>query len=243
MKNVILDRHKYLSPPATHTRNTKREPIDGIWVSKSLDPIAAGFLAVGSAFSSGHVALWVDFRREDLLGTRVGPTTHSINRMKADDPRLVSKYNQLSLKALNPIRVKEQLQALSVVPRSLWQDDNKDKYNELLQITTAVRKEIGANIRHVRLGNVPWSPQLQRFYDRIELMKMLIQKRLGVRTSMTKIRRLLRVTGAWNALKANLQTAKTLLNDAFKSYKEAKLLAPEWRENHLDALDLPLTHI
>jgi hypothetical protein len=57
MKNVILDRHKYLSPPATHTRNTKREPIDGIWVSKSLDPIAAGFLAVGSAFSSDHVAL------------------------------------------------------------------------------------------------------------------------------------------------------------------------------------------
>jgi chromatin segregation and condensation protein Rec8/ScpA/Scc1 (kleisin family) len=68
-------------------------------------------------------------------------------------------------------------------------------------------------------------------------MKMIIQKRLGVRTSMTKIRRLMRITGAWNALKASLQSAKQLLNESFKSYKEAKLLAPEWREDHLDALD------
>ena len=112
MKNAVLDRHKHLSPPATHTRNKKREPIDGIWVSKSLDPVAAGFLAVSSAFPSDHVALWVDFRREDLLGTRVGPTQHSINHMKADDPRLVNKYNKLSLKVLKPARVKEQLQAL-----------------------------------------------------------------------------------------------------------------------------------
>jgi hypothetical protein len=28
MKNTILDRHKHLSPPATHTRNKKCEPID-----------------------------------------------------------------------------------------------------------------------------------------------------------------------------------------------------------------------
>jgi hypothetical protein len=87
------------------------------------------------------------------------------------------------------------------------------------------------------MGNVPWSPKLQRFYDRIELMKMIMQKRLGVQTSMTKIRCLMCITGAWNALKANLQTAKHLLNDSFKSYKEARLLTPEWHKNHLDALD------
>jgi hypothetical protein len=136
MKNAILDRHKHISPPATHKCNKKREPIDGIWVSKSLDPIAAGFLAVGSAFPSDHVALWVDLCREDLLGARVTPTVHSINQMKADDPQLVSKYNQLSLKALNPVWVKEQLQALSIIPQPLWQDANADKYNDLLRIDT-----------------------------------------------------------------------------------------------------------
>jgi hypothetical protein len=30
MKNRILEQHKHLSPPATHTQNKKREPIDNI---------------------------------------------------------------------------------------------------------------------------------------------------------------------------------------------------------------------
>jgi arginine deiminase len=54
---------------------------------------------------------------------------------------------------------------------------------------------------------------------------------------MTKIRRLARITGDWQALKVDLQGAKQLLGDTFTQYKEAKKSAPEWREDHLDELD------
>ena len=67
MKNAILDFHKDLSPPATHTRNMRREPIDGIWVSKAITPVGAGFLAVGDACHSDHVALWVDLLKTIFL--------------------------------------------------------------------------------------------------------------------------------------------------------------------------------
>ena len=87
------------------------------------------------------------------------------------------------------------------------------------------------------MGNLAWSPKLQRFYDKIELLKMIVRKKEGLRSSMTKIRRLVRITGAWNALKADLQGAKTMLGEAFQSYKEARTQAPEWREEHLDELD------
>jgi hypothetical protein len=47
----------------------QREPIDGIWVSKGIDPVAAGFLPVGDGCPAiHHVALYVDFKISDLLG-------------------------------------------------------------------------------------------------------------------------------------------------------------------------------
>jgi hypothetical protein len=189
MKNAILERHKYLSPPATHSRNTNREPIDGIWVSKSLDPVRAGFLAVGSACPSDHVALWIDVNIDDVLGPQEDHTVPKINRMKASDPRLVKKYNDLSKKALLEHQVPQQLKALAKIPRHQWTEEATDQFNQLQRINTEVRKQIGASIRKVFLGHFPWSPPLQRFYDKIELMKLIVRKRQGVRTSMTKIRR------------------------------------------------------
>jgi hypothetical protein len=54
----------------------------------------------------------------------------------------------------------------------------------------------------VYLGNIPWSPKLQWCDDKIELMKMIIRKRKGVRTSMTKTWHQTQITGAWNVLEA-----------------------------------------
>ena len=237
MKNAILDMHKDLSPPATHARNKQREPIDGIWVSKSIDPIASGFLALGTACPSDHMALWVDFRKADLLGEKTSPIVFKINKLKADDPRLVNKYNSQSKKELATHKAKERLITLLQVPKHKWNDDYLEEFNTIHGINVDVRKRVAENLRKVCLGNLPWSPQFQRFYDRIELMKLVVNKRKGVRASMTKIRRLAKVTGEWQALTVDLQGAKQLLNEAFKAYKQARKQAPAWRETHLDALD------
>jgi hypothetical protein len=127
MKNAILTRHSHLSPPATHTRNKNREPIDGIWVSKGIDPIGAGFLACGDACPSDHVALWVDFNQSDLLGEKLESFAVSINRMKSDDPRLVTKYNQLSKKALRSACKKQKLSHRSFIDNDgfLWRHYNQ----------------------------------------------------------------------------------------------------------------------
>jgi hypothetical protein len=119
----------------------------------------------------------------------------------------------------------------------LWTDENVKEYNILHKNSTDTRKTIVENLRTLKMGNLAWSPKLQRFYDKIELLKMIVRKKEGLRSSMTKIRRLVRITGAWNALKADLQGAKTMLGEAFQSYKEARTQAPEWRGEHLDELD------
>ena len=52
-------------------------------------------------------------------------------------------------------------------------------------------------------------------------MKLIVRKRLGIQTSLTKIRQLSQLTGARHALKVDLNTAQQLLNQAFQDYKEA----------------------
>jgi hypothetical protein len=115
MENAILVKHKDHSPPTTHARNTNRIPIDGIWVSKGINPIAAGFLALDDACPSDHVALWVDFRKSDLLGSHTAPLQLNINKLKTGDPRLVSKYNQQWNKELGKHRIKQRLVTLATI--------------------------------------------------------------------------------------------------------------------------------
>jgi hypothetical protein len=136
MKNSILDRHKHLSPPATHARNQQRVPIDGIWIIKGIEPIACGFLALGSGCPSNHVALWIDFRTTDLLGSKMAPLVFNVNKLKADDPRLVTTYNQRSKKALAKHNIKQRLTVLRNISKSQWSKANEAEYNAVQRINT-----------------------------------------------------------------------------------------------------------
>jgi hypothetical protein len=68
MHEVILSRHARLSPPATCIKNDSRIPIDGIWCTTGITPVAAGYRAFGAATPLDHRALWADFKKSDLLG-------------------------------------------------------------------------------------------------------------------------------------------------------------------------------
>ena len=46
--------------------------------------------------------------------------------------------------------------------------------------------------RKLKKGEVPWSPKLQRFRTEIEIWALILKKRKGKRTSVKKIRRLLK---------------------------------------------------
>jgi hypothetical protein len=190
MQSSTCTRTSALPPHTPHARNKQREPIDCIWVSKGITPIASGFLAIGEGCPTDHIVLWVDFLKEDLLGAKRAPLVFNVKKLKADDPRLVSKYNKKSKQALAKQQGKHKLLALSAIPRRNWNDTHTAEFDALHRINNEVQKEIVENLRKVCLGNLPWSPQFQRFYDKIELMKLLVSKPKGVRSSMTKIRRL-----------------------------------------------------
>jgi hypothetical protein len=61
LREIILELHNDQSPPATHNRNNKREPIDGFWATRGITITKGGYLvAFGEECPSDHHALWFE---------------------------------------------------------------------------------------------------------------------------------------------------------------------------------------
>ena len=66
MREALLTRHYDKSPQATYNRNTNNKPIDGIFVSPSIQVSGGGYYGWDEAIPSTHRALWLDIPRSSL---------------------------------------------------------------------------------------------------------------------------------------------------------------------------------
>lgn len=238
MREVILEKHATRSPPATHNKNTKREPIDGIWASEELQITGAGYAPFGEGCESDHRLLWADFSYHTTFGKEYPKTYHApAKRLRSDDPRLVRLYNRKVKAALN----KEKLISRAFLIEELakkngWDDKLERAYNKIQQRNIELRKGIEKKLRKLKMGGVQWSPKLQAYRDQIELWSMIVRKKKKLRVSLTRIRRWMHKTSEMEALKNTLTQANTRLDLAHKNYRKAKEKADNWRNEFLDSL-------
>ena len=230
MKEAILDRNKESSPPATYNRNNRRQPIDGIWVTPGLTATTAGYEAFGKACPSDHRAVWANFTYEEAFGHStpplIAPTTR---RLRAEDPRLTECYNERLTEALQKGKLAKRLFKLEEeATLKGWNTKYEAEYNQIQREQLQMRQDIETNIRKIKNGEVPWSPKLQHFRTSIELWSMIVKKRKSVKVSNKRIRKFMRKTGNWNALKYDLEDAQKKLTTAHKEYKEAKQNSEVW---------------
>ena len=73
MREAILTTHNGRTPPATHNRNTSREPIDGIWVTQGLRVSATGYSAFNEGCPSDHRVLWIELTYSSTFGHNADP--------------------------------------------------------------------------------------------------------------------------------------------------------------------------
>ena len=76
MREAILDKHSQSSPPATHTRNNQRQPIDGLFVTPGLKAVSTGYASFGEGCPSDHHVLGADFSAYTALGLSNAPLVH-----------------------------------------------------------------------------------------------------------------------------------------------------------------------
>jgi hypothetical protein len=237
LKDMILDRHKSLSPPATCDKNTNREPIDAIFATAGLTAKFGGYLAYGDGTPSDHRILWVDIDYSVLGYDNPISSPKNIRRLHTRDPRLVEKYNLRVEKALRSTGLLDRLQKIKQEALELgWSDELQEEYNRISTLNTQLRKNIERSIRKLRMGAIPWSPRLQVYRDKIEIWQMLLKKRSGRKISNRKLRRLLCKSDIDGAYELNLVQLSAKLDEAFREYKQAKKNALVWREDSFQSL-------
>ena len=143
LREVILDRHKSKSPPATNENNNNREPIDGIWASRELEVTAAGYLPFGEGCDSDHRLLWADFSYHTVFGQEC-PSEYRTpaKKLRADDPRLVKRYNRQVKSELKKTTLIKSAFTIQRKAENTWNTDIETEFNKVHEDSAEIRKDV-----------------------------------------------------------------------------------------------------
>ena len=86
-----------------------------------------------------------------------------------------------------------------------------DTYDDLHQDTSSARLEIESRLHTRYVDRVPWSLQLQTYWDAIEFWKRVIKLRKGVKTSQTLLKALAKSLCIYSGFYVDLPSAQLQL--------------------------------
>ena len=143
MEEAILSTHPNKPSPATCNKNEHRVSIDGIFCTRGLIPVAAGYRPFNEGPKSDHRILWVDFVKKSVLGNespRMKPP--SARRLKTQDPRMIKKYNKQTHKAMLSHGLYKKLEEITTEAKSGWSPQLTEKYDALNKQKIECRSEV-----------------------------------------------------------------------------------------------------
>jgi Reverse transcriptase (RNA-dependent DNA polymerase) len=161
MKEIILEKHNG-SAPNTYSGGTV--PIDGIFATPVIEAVFSGYGAFSDGIYSDHRLLWVDIDENILLGTKTIPLwAPKARRLQCCNPKLVQKFNYIRLKHHLENKLEDKKQIIeNLLTRQVSTADEELDQLRVEGILLAERK-----CRHLKMGHVPWSPELKESMTRI----------------------------------------------------------------------------
>ena len=237
-KEAIIDRHGN-DTPSTFDRNTRNVPIDGIWCTPSLQISAGGYLPFDEVFEkTNHRTLWIDLSYIQAFGYNMFPIIkYQARRLKCNDPRCVANYNrryEQFIQQHNLLQKAQELEAISTFPPS---NEYIKIYEEMDQLRRIGTHHAEKKCRKLRMGQVDFSPTIQRCMRAINTWALLIKKAKGGKVSSRMLARSLK--------KANISSHNRImglgylqeqLHSAYKAYYQAKGNHASLRISHMHTL-------
>jgi hypothetical protein len=142
-------------------------------------------------------------------------------RLKAKEPRLTKKYRKQVKAKMASSGFKLRSNNFKLKAKIEWNQQLQRQYDALQKDNTAIRKEVESKLWKLRMGGVPWSPEITRLRNTIKLWAMMVRKKSRVKVSVKRIRQfLLKVPKVRNAFSCSLAEAIHHRNLAYQEYKE-----------------------
>lgn len=231
LTEAITQRHDDGIPPSTCIKGTT--PIDGIFISSTLQITRGGYLPYGQ-FPTDHRALWVDITMENLCGSTMAPIlAPQARRLKCNDPKTQGKWINLYHKYLNERNAIARAYMLQSNLQQPLSNELIEEYETLRIIRMDARKFADKRCRKLYMGGVPFSPAIAQARSLIELWKAIVSWKMGSKHNMKHIGRLEKKTGIQGSRDTTLTEAKEQRSKAYTTYWELKKQAKELRMTFL----------
>ena len=160
---------KFQHPPPTYNRTKQfSRPIDGIWTSPDVIVQKCGYSAFDEGSPSDHRLIWEDIEFQSIFGCPWNTLPRrKAKRLKYTDPRIVKQYNARVHKELVKANLTVRIKNLFQQSQNGWSKEMEKEYNAIHREQQKIRESVERNIRKLKTGAVPWSPELQKYRDKI----------------------------------------------------------------------------
>lgn len=178
LQNVMAGHHER---PIPATRKGGKSPIDGIFASWAIRPVASGICCAEEGIEgprADHRRLWVDVNLENVLGQKIPVLPRRIiNRCNAKDPRVYNKYNQLLIQHLEEHNLEDRMfqlerQAIYPMPVELQQ-----RAEQLDKLYMEGHRFTDKRCRKLRTGGTAYTPEFTSIMAELLLFKMLLRRK------------------------------------------------------------------
>jgi hypothetical protein len=214
MHESILNKHGNTAPN-TYWQGTV--PIDGIFTSKSIVATRCGYTSAKWGMLSDHRMIWIDLRICELLGENAPVTwTPQARRLKMNDPRTVTRLIQVRVQLMEEDNMINAMKDVSeTITKHGITDEAKIQIERLDNMRVLQILEADRQCRKLRMGEVPWSPELQVSISRIRYFRSCKQKYMSRQTKTRTLLKLFKKTGL-NTQCATLDEATSNLAEEYQ---------------------------
>ncbi len=236
MKEVILDKHG-LQGPSTFRRNNTKTPIDGIWATPNISILAGGYFDYDEVIlNTDHRCLWIDVSYITAFGhTMLTIIKPAARRLHCKDPRLVDNYVQTYKKFILKNNLLGKVRKLKMISSHPLSSEGKHLYEEIDGLRCKGVKLAEKKCRKLRMGQVAFSPQLQKAGRIIKAWCLLDKKARGLRVSSRLISRSLKkVSIPMSARSMKKEDIALKLKEAYQDYYKTKGSSKELRASAMD---------
>jgi len=218
--------------PPTYERGST--PIDGIYVSSTLQGLRCGYLD----FTFDHRCLWMDIPAPIAFGHTIPPSiARRARRLNCNGPRIVKRYLDVLTSYLEERNMFARVDALfaeTSFPLTIKQAREWEGLDKLHMIGLQLAD---SKCRKFRTGDIPWSPQYQVIRSRIEFWNLMVKKLSGGRVHGYYLRRKAHNAKLQDQLACtDLQKAKDMRAIAYREDKRLRKTAWTSRKKWIEEL-------